>query len=92
MADDCRDPSIIQEELSDLETLIRKKEKLISKYPDKYSLKVGYQSLKDREEHLLLELQSSYERYQMDTFDFVLDGDVVDKRRIRKSDYSLSLF
>jgi hypothetical protein len=87
MADDCRYPSIIQEELSDLETLIRKKETLISKYPDKYSLKVAYQSLKDREEHLLLELKSSYGRYQMDTFDFVLDGNVVDKHSI-----SLSFF
>ena len=87
MADDCRVPSIIQEELSDLETLIQKKEKLISKYPEKYSLKVGYQSLKDREDHLLLELKSSYGRYQMDTFDFVLDGDVVDKHSI-----SLSFF
>jgi len=87
MADDYRDPSIIQEELSDLETLIRKKEKLISKYPDKYSLKVSYQSIKDREEHLLLELKSSYGRHQIDTFDFVLDGDVVDKHSI-----SLSFF
>lgn len=87
MADDCRDPSIIQEELSDLETLIRKKETLVSKYPDKYSLKVVYQSLKDREEHLLLELKGSYGRHQMDTFDFVLDGDVVDKHSI-----SLSFF
>jgi len=87
MADDYRDPSIIQEELSDLETLIRKKEKLISKYPDKYSLKVSYQSIKDREEHLLLELKSSYGRHQIDTFDFILDGDVVDKHSI-----SLSFF
>ena len=87
MADDCRDPSIIREELSDLETLIRKKEKLISKYSDKYSLKVAYQSLKDREEHLLLELKGSYGRHQMDTFDFVLGGDVVDKHSI-----SLSFF
>ena len=87
MADDCRNPSIIQEEMSDLETLIQKKEKLISKYPDKYSLKVGYQSLKDREDHLLLELKSSYGRHQMDTFDFVLDGNVVDKHSI-----SLSFF
>ncbi|HJH28121.1 MAG TPA: hypothetical protein C5S50_01605 [Methanosarcinaceae archaeon] len=87
MADDCRNPSIIQEEISDLETLIQKKEKLISKYPDKYSLKVGYQSLKDREDHLLLELKSSYGRHQMDTFDFVLDGNVVDKHSI-----SLSFF
>lgn len=87
MADDRRDPSIIQEELSDLETLIRKKEKLISKHPDKFSLKIGYQSLKDREEHLLFELQSSYGRHQMDTFDFVLKGDIVDKHTI-----SLSFF
>ena len=67
MLDNNREPSMIQEELSDLETLIRKKETLISKYPDKYSLKVGHQSLKNKEEHLLLELKNSYGRYQMDT-------------------------
>ena len=67
MLDNNRKPSIIQEELSDLKKLIWKKETLISKYPNKLSLKVSCQSLKDREVHLLLELQGLYGKYQMDT-------------------------
>ena len=82
-----RRPQLISEELSDLQDLIRENEKLILKYQNRFSLKLGLQNLKDREEHLLLELEDSMARFQMDTFYFVLDGDVVDNHRV-----SLSFF
>ena len=79
---DCRRPSLIQEELSDLNDLIREKQHLMEKYPERFSLKMGLENLKNREKCLLLELKRSYERYQIDTFDFIFDGDVVNKYRI----------
>lgn len=82
-----RRPKFISEELSDLQDLIRENEKLTLKYPNRFSLKLGFHNLKDREEHLLLELENSMARLQMDTFHFVLDGDVIDNHRV-----SLSFF
>ena len=87
MSDDYRRPAFIQEELSDLQKLIRENEVLISKYPDKFSLKFRHQKFKDKEEQLLFELRNSLMRYQMDAFDYVLDGDIVDNHRV-----SLSFF
>ncbi len=87
MSEDYRRPAFIQEELSDLQKLIRENEVLMSKYPDKFSLKIRHKNLKDREEQLLFELRNSLTRYQMDAFDYVLDGSIVDNQRI-----SLSFF
>ncbi len=87
MSDNFRHPSLIQEELFDLQKLLQENEILISKYPEKFSLKLSHQSLKDREESLFLELRTSSSRFQMDIFDYVLDGDIVDNHRI-----SLSFF
>lgn len=87
MSDDHRRPAFIQEELSDLQKLMRENEVLISRYPDKFSLNFKYQKLRDKEEQLLFELRNSLMRYQIDAFDYVLDGDVVDNHKI-----SLSFF
>ncbi|AKB24059.1 hypothetical protein MSMTP_0590 [Methanosarcina sp. MTP4] len=87
MIEKVRRPSIIQEELSELNELIVNKEQLVEKYPDKFSLKIGLYSLKEREEYLLKELEKAYERLNIDTFDFVFDGEIVQKHRI-----SLSFF
>ena len=84
---DLRKPFVIKKELSELQKLIHENEILISKYPDKFSLKLGFKSLKDREDSILLELKESITRYQLDAFEFVLDGDVVDDYKI-----SLSFF
>ena len=87
MNDDYRYPVWIQEELSDLQELIRENETLKSKYPDKFSLNFMSQRLKEREKHLLLELENSFSRLQMDTIYLAFDGDVVDNYRV-----SLSFF
>jgi hypothetical protein len=54
----------------------------MEKYPGDMFLKLGYDSFKHREECLLVELRESYERFQIDTFDFVIDGDVVRDHRV----------
>jgi len=59
MNDDYRHPDLILEELSDLQKLIHENDVLMLKYPDKLSLKFRYQSFKDRQDYLLLELQNS---------------------------------
>ncbi len=82
-----RRPALIQEELSDLQKLIRENEILLLKYSNKFSLKVRHQNLKEREAYLFSELRDSFERFQMDSFDFIVDGAVVDGYRI-----SLSFF
>lgn len=82
MAVDHRRPSLIQEELSDLNELIRSKLLLMEKYPNETILKIGYDSLKNREKDLLVELKESYERFQTDVFDFVIDGNVTNNYRI----------
>lgn len=82
MIDDHRPPSFIQEELSDLQNLIRENDVLILKYPDKFSLKFRGQKFRGKEQQLLSELRKSLMRYQMDAFDYVLDGDIVDNHRI----------
>jgi hypothetical protein len=87
MSDDYRRSAFIQEELSDLQKLIRENEFLISRYPDKFSLTFKYQKLRDKEEQLLFELRNSLMRHQIDAFDYVLDGDVVDNHKV-----SLSFF
>ena len=87
MADDPRASHIIQEQLADLIPLIKENELLLSKYPDKFTLKLGLKSLKLKEQELLKELQNSKKRNFMDTFDIVVTGQVVDKHNI-----SLSFF
>ena len=87
MVDDPRAVYIIQEELADLVPLIKENELLLSKYPDKFSLKLGLRSLKSREQYLFIELQNSKKRNFMDTFDIVVTGEVVDNH-----DISLSFF
>lgn len=87
MIEEVRRPSVIEEELSELQELIAEGRELIEKYPDKFSLEIGLCSLKEREGYLLAELQKAYERYSQDTFDFVFEGDVVQAHRI-----SLSFF
>ena len=82
MIEECRRPSIIQEELAELNVLLRDKLILMDKYPDEFTLKIGYDSLKNRENHLLVELKEAYERFQIDTFDFVIDGNVVTDYRV----------
>lgn len=87
MADDPRASYIIQEELADLIPLINENELLLSKYPDKFTLKLGLESLKEKKHELLIELQNSKKRNLMDTFDIVVTGEVVNKHNI-----SLSFF
>lgn len=82
MLDEYRRPSIIQEELTDLNELIRNKLLLMEKYPNEIPLKIGHKSLKNREKHLLLELKEAYGRFQTDTFDFVIEGEVVKDYRV----------
>jgi len=87
MADDPRASYIIQEELADLIPLINENELLLSKYPDKFTLKLGLESLKEKKHELLIELQNSKKRNLMDTFDIVVTGEVVNKHNT-----SLSFF
>lgn len=82
-----RRPTLILEELSDLYELIRENEILLSKYSNKFSLRVRQRNFKDREAYLLLELRNSFERFQFDSFDFIIDGAPVEGHRI-----SLSFF
>jgi hypothetical protein len=47
----------VQEELSDLRDLIKDTEKLMDKYPGRFSLKMSLHSLKVREQEILKELR-----------------------------------
>jgi hypothetical protein len=87
MADNPRASYVIQEELADLIPLIKENELLLLKYPDKFTLKMGLENLKVKEQELLAELQNSKKRNLMDIFDIVITGKVVDKH-----DISLSFF
>jgi hypothetical protein len=82
-----RHPNLILEELSDLYELIRENETLLSKYSDKFSLRVRQRNFKEREAYLLIELRNSFERFRFDSFDFIIDGAPVEGHRI-----SLSFF
>lgn len=82
MTEEFRRPSVIQEKLASLSELKREKIVLIDKNPNNDLLKTELNYLVKQEEQLLLELKESYERYQMDAFDFLIEGDVVQAHRI----------
>lgn len=82
MIDEIRRPTLIQKELSHLGELIRDNIDLISLYPDRFSLQLHLTSLKDREKVLLKELQQAYNRLQIDTFDWDIEGEFIENYRI----------
>lgn len=85
MTEEYRSPSLIKEELSDLAELIRETSQLVSLRPEDFVLQQTLHSLKNREETILNELRETYKRLQMDSFDILIEGDVV-----RGSSISLS--
>ena len=77
MTEEYRTPSLIKEELSDLAELIRETSQLVSLRPEDFVLQQTLHSLKNREETILNELRETYKRLQMDSFDILIEGDVV---------------
>jgi hypothetical protein len=77
MTEEYRPPSLIKEELSDLAELIRETSQLVSLRPEDFVLQQTLHSLKNREETILNELRETYKRLRMDSFDILIEGDVV---------------
>jgi hypothetical protein len=77
MVEEYRHPSLIQEELSDVQRLLRKEKELISLYPDHTELIFLHETSKQREEHLVKELKIVLDRLQLDSFDMVFKGEAV---------------
>ena len=77
MGDEFRDPRLIQEELTDLQELIREENATISKYPEHTELLILHESSLKREQYLLFEFEESLKRFSLDPFDIAFSGEAV---------------
>lgn len=77
MEDEIRDPRLIQEELSDLQELIREEKLVIAKYPEHTELLILHETSLEREQYLIQELEESLKRFSLGPFDITFSGEPV---------------
>lgn len=82
MDSEFRNPRLVQEELADLQELLRDELETISKYPDHSELLILHESSLKREQYLLHELEESLKRFSLGPFDIALSGETVRRNGI----------
>ena len=83
MGNDLRDPRLIQEELSDLQALMREEDSAIAKYPEHTELLILHDASLERERYLFQEFEDSLKWFGIYPFDIVFSGEAVRKNGVQ---------